>query len=98
MLDCYEIYRSSARHLSRRGISDAFYVDARNKHLKVALFKTFCYHISQDFFKGKDEATVEEWLEIADIIADPTTNKKERMVQSKAFGTYMAKRKVRFVK
>jgi len=33
--------------------------------------------------EGKDEATVEEWLEIADIIADPTTNKKERMYNRK---------------
>jgi len=43
--------------------------------------------------EGKDEATVEEWLEIADIIADPTTNKKERMAQSKSFGSYLTKKK-----
>jgi len=43
--------------------------------------------------EGKDEATVEEWLEKADIIADPTTNKKERMVQAKGFGAYLGKNK-----
>jgi len=43
--------------------------------------------------EGKDEAAVEEWIEIADIIADPETNKKERMVQAKAFGTRLGKNK-----
>ena len=38
---------------------------------------------------------VEEWLEIADIIADPETNKKERMVQAKSFGSHLGKNKVR---
>lgn len=37
---------------------------------------------------------VEEWLEIADIIADPETGKKERMVQAKGFGTHLGKNKV----
>ena len=46
------------------------------------------------FYKGKDEAAVEEWIEIADIIADPETNKKERMVQAKAFGTRLGRNKV----
>lgn len=43
--------------------------------------------------EGKQEAMVEEWLEIADIIADPETGKKERMVQAKGFGTHLGKNK-----
>lgn len=43
--------------------------------------------------EGKQEAVVEEWIEIADIIADPETNKKERMVQAKSFGVHLGKNK-----
>jgi len=43
--------------------------------------------------EGKQEAAVEEWLEIADIISDPETNKKERMAQAKALDAHLSKNK-----
>lgn len=40
--------------------------------------------------EGKNEAAIEEWLETADIIADPAQNKKEIMVQSKSLDAHLA--------
>ena len=37
---------------------------------------------------------VEEWLEIADIIDDPETNKKERMAQAKSFAAHLGQNNV----